>query len=207
MIRTESLKFSYQDNHMNFPNIQLNNGEPLLIIGPSGIGKTTLLHLLAGIQRPESGRIFINEQNISNLDIQSLDEFRGQNIGIVFQKARFIKSLNLIESLLLVQHIGQHKRDPAKCMELLSELNIDQYASSKPQSLSQGEQQRACIAMALINNPAVILADEPTASLDDTNCQSVIELLLKEVKLHESHLVVITHDHRVKAYFDNVLQL
>jgi ABC-type lipoprotein export system ATPase subunit len=207
MIKTESLKFSYDGKkYFDFPDINLDSGENLLIIGNSGIGKTTLLHLLAGILKPESGSISVSGTDISKFYDTELDKFRGDNIGIVFQKPHFISSLTINENLKLAQYLSPSKisRDAKKILE---SLNIKDKYQQKPNQLSEGEKQRASIALALINSPSLILADEPTSSLDDFNCNNVIKLLKKQAKDHRAQLIVITHDARLKKHFKNNLNL
>ena len=165
MIKTESLKFSYDGNkYFDFPDINLDSGENLLIIGNSGIGKTTLLHLLAGILKPESGSINISGTDISKFSDTELDKFRGDNIGIVFQKPHFISSLTINENLKLAKYLSPSKTS-GDAKKILESLNIEDKYQQKPNHLSEGEKQRASIALALINSPSLILADEPTSSL------------------------------------------
>jgi ABC-type lipoprotein export system ATPase subunit len=207
MIKTESLKFSYDGKkYFDFPDINLDSGENLLIIGNSGIGKTTLLHLLAGILKPESGSINISGTDISKFSDTELDKFRGDNIGIVFQKPHFISSLTINENLKLAKYLSPSKTsEDAK--KILESLNIKDKYQQKPNQLSEGEKQRASIALALINSPSLILADEPTSSLDDFNCDNVIKLLKTQAKDHKAQLIVITHDARLKRHFKNNLNL
>ena len=207
MIKTESLKFSYDGNkYFDFPDINLDSGENLLIIGNSGIGKTTLLHLLAGILKPESGSISISGTDISKFSDTELDKFRGDNIGIVFQKPHFISSLTINENLKLAQYLSPSKIS-GDAKKILESLNIKDKYQQKPNQLSEGEKQRASIALALINSPSLILADEPTSSLDDFNCNNVIKLLKKQANDHKAQLIVITHDARLKKHFKNNLNL
>ena len=207
MIKTESLKFSYDgEKYFDFPDINLVSGEDLLIIGNSGIGKTTLLHLLAGILKPESGSINISGTDISKFSDTELDKFRGDNIGIVFQKPHFISSLTINENLKLAQYLSNSKTS-GDAKKILESLNIKDKYQQKPNQLSEGEKQRASIALALINSPSLILADEPTSSLDDFNCDNVIKLLKKQAKDHKAQLIVITHDARLKKHFKNNLSL
>lgn len=207
MIKTESLKFSYDGKkYFDFPDINLDSGENLLIIGNSGIGKTTLLHLLAGILKPESGSINISGTDISKFSDTELDKFRGNNIGIVFQKPHFISSLTINENLKLAKYLSPSKTS-GDAKKILESLNIKDKYQQKPNQLSEGEKQRASIAFALINSPSLILADEPTSSLDDFNCDNVIKLLKKQAKDHKAQLVVITHDARLKKHFKNNLNL
>ena len=207
MIKTESLKFSYDGKkYFDFPDINLDSGENLLIIGNSGIGKTTLLHLLAGILKPESGSINISGTDISKFSDTELDKFRGDNIGIVFQKPHFISSLTINENLKLAQYLSPSKTS-GDAKKILESLNIKDKYQQKPNQLSEGEKQRASIALALINSPRLVLADEPTSSLDDFNCNNVIKLLKKQAKDHRAQLIVITHDARLKKHFKNNLNL
>ena len=207
MIKTESLKFSYDGKkYFDFPDINLDSGENLLIIGNSGIGKTTLLHLLAGILKPESGSINISGTDISKFSDTELDKFRGDNIGIVFQKPHFISSLTINENLKLAQYLSPSKTS-VDAKKILESLNIKDKYQQKPNQLSEGEKQRASIALALINSPSLILADEPTSSLDDFNCDNVIKLLKTQAKDHKAQLIVITHDARLKKHFKNNLNL
>ena len=207
MIKTESLKFSYDGKkYFDFPDINLDSGKNLLIIGNSGIGKTTLLHLLAGILKPESGSISISGTDISKFSDTKLDKFRGDNIGIVFQKPHFISSLTINENLKLAQYLSPSKKS-GDAKKILENLNIKDKYQQKPNQLSEGEKQRASIALALINSPSLILADEPTSSLDDFNCDNVIKLLKKQAKDHKAQLIVITHDARLKKHFKNNLNL
>ena len=207
MIKTESLKFNYDGKkYFDFPDINLDSGENLLIIGNSGIGKTTLLHLLAGILKPESGSINISGTDISKFSDTELDKFRGDNIGIVFQKPHFISSLTINENLKLAQYLSRSKTS-GDAKKILESLNIEDKYQQKPNQLSEGEKQRASIALALINSPNLILADEPTSSLDDFNCDNVIKLLKKQAKDHKAQLIVITHDARLKKHFKKNLNL
>ena len=207
MIKTESVKFSYDGKkYFDFPDINLDSGENLLIIGNSGIGKTTLLHLLAGILKPKSGSINVSGIDISKFSDTELDKFRGDNIGIVFQKPHFISSLTINENLKLAKYLSPSKTG-GDAEKILESLNIKDKYQQKPNQLSEGEKQRASIALALINSPSLILADEPTSSLDDFNCDNVIKLLKTQAKDHKAQLIVITHDARLKKHFKNNLNL
>jgi len=207
MIITKDLKFKYNDQaSFSFPDIKLAKDENLLIIGNSGIGKTTLLHLLAGLLKSNSGLINLHEQDINNLTQYQMDKFRGQNIGIVFQKPHFVNSLTVKENLQLAQYLG-NKEDKNRIIDILSSLDILDKKNKKPKKLSQGEKQRASIAMAIVNSPKLILADEPTSSLDDENCERVIRLLKKQASEFKAQLIVITHDNRLKKHFKKSIKL
>ncbi|MEL0245166.1 MAG: ATP-binding cassette domain-containing protein [Flavobacteriaceae bacterium] len=206
MIETKSLEFSYDNSFVfKFPDIKLKSNENLLVLGNSGIGKSTLLHNLAGILRPKSGSIKIFDQDISKLSELELDKFRGQNIGIIFQRSHFVNSLTVGENLELAQFLGRNKKGNIK--ETLNNLKILDKINKKPKELSQGERQRASIALAIINSPKLILADEPTSSLDDTNCSNVIKILKEQALKYQAQLIVITHDSRLKKHFKKSISL
>ena len=207
MISTKSLNFKYNEQaSFSFPDINLDKDENLLIIGSSGIGKTTLLHLLAGLLESNSGSITLYGEDISKLNQHQTDKFRGQNIGIVFQKPHFVNSLTVKENLQLAQYLG-NKKDQNRIIDILSSLDILDKENKKPKKLSQGEKQRASIAMAIVNSPKLILADEPTSSLDDENCDRVIKLLKKQASEFKAQLIVITHDNRLKKHFKKSIKL
>ena len=207
MIKTRRLKFDYDNKvFFKFPDINLKGNENLLIIGSSGIGKTTLLHLLAGLLSSKSGSIELYGKKISELSSHKLDNFRRDNIGIIFQRPHFVNSLNVKENLQLAQYIA-NKKDYGRIESILKSLNIFDKSNKKTNQLSQGEKQRASIALAIINSPKLILADEPTSSLDDDNCNNVIKLLKKQASEFGAQLIVITHDSRLKKHFKNSIEL
>jgi putative ABC transport system ATP-binding protein len=189
-----------------FQDIDLKSSENLLIIGSSGIGKTTLLHLLAGLLESSSGSIKLFEKELSDLSSHQLDKFRKNNIGIVFQRPHFVNSLTVKENLQLAQYIA-NKKDNNRVENILKNLNIFDKSDKKTNQLSQGEKQRASIALAIVNSPKLILADEPTSSLDDINCDNVIKLLKKQATDFGAQLIVITHDSRLKKHFKNSIEL
>ena len=207
MIKTKDLEFNY-DNQVffKFPNINLKSNEDLLIIGSSGIGKTTLLHLLAGLLNSNSGSIELFGKELNQLSSHQLDRFRKNNIGIVFQRPHFVNSLTVKENLQLAQYIGNKKKNN-RIDSILKHLNILEKSNKKTNLLSQGEKQRASIALAIVNSPKLILADEPTSSLDDSNCSNVIKLLKKQATEYGAQLIVITHDSRLKKHFNKSIEL
>ena len=206
MLETKNLRFKYDNNlELNFPDIKTSK-ENLLILGASGVGKTTLLHLLSGLLKPINGEIDLLGTKISNLKMSEMDRFRGKNIGIVFQKPHFINSLTVKENLQLAQYISK-KSDKNRIQSLLESLGIEDKANKKTQNLSQGEKQRVSIALAIVNSPKLILADEPTSSLDDLNCDKVINILKNQASKYKAKLIIITHDYRLKKHFKNTLSL
>ena len=207
MIKTRDIKFDYNNQvFFQFPDIEIKTKQNLLIIGNSGIGKTTLLHLLAGLLESKSGSIELFGKEISNLNSYQLDTFRGENIGIVFQRSHFVNSLTVKENLELAQFIA-NKKDNNRIDTILKSLGILDKSDKKTNQLSQGEKQRASIALAIVNSPKLILADEPTSSLDDENCDRVIKLLKKQASEFNAQLIVITHDNRLKKHFKKSIKL
>jgi ABC-type lipoprotein export system ATPase subunit len=208
MITTSNLTYAYPGHTpIRFPDVVCDNNEHALILGPSGTGKTTLLHLLAGLLSPSSGEITIDTTAVHSLRGHALDLFRGKKIGLIFQKPHFIRSLTALENLLLTQTLSGNKPDKKQAMALLERLSITTKANKKTSTMSIGEQQRLAIARALINRPAIILADEPSSALDDRNCQLMIELLLQVANEEKSNLIVVTHDSRIKNMIDKKIYL
>lgn len=207
MLKTKEVEFNY-DNQMffKFQNIDLNSHENLLIIGDSGVGKTTLMHLLAGLLKSNSGSIKLFDKELNQMSSYQLDSFRKNNIGIVFQRPHFVNSLTVKENLQLAQYIA-NKNDNTRIESILINLNIFDKSNKKTNQLSQGEKQRVSIALAIVNSPKLILADEPTSSLDDNNCSKVIKLLKKQATDFGAQLIVITHDSRLKKHFKKSIEL
>lgn len=203
MIAIQSVSHQYGTSQaINFADWQVNNAEQWLLLGQSGSGKTTLLHILTGLLKPTGGKIKINDTNLYALSSKKLDEFRGQHIGIIFQKPHLIKSLNITENLLLAQSFAGLTADKNRIEEVLASLDMAHKKNAYPQELSQGQLQRATIARAVINKPTLLIADEPTSSLDDKNAEAVLALLKEQSELNKATLVVATHDKRVKDAFN-----
>ena len=204
MISSNQLRFSYSaQKRFSFPNIHCNDKETLLILGQSGKGKTTLLHLLALLLTPESGDVVIAGKSVKNLTPQEITATRAKNIGIIYQRPHFVSSLSVMDNILLSNYLANQKEDRPKARQLAEQLGFADHLSKKTNQLSQGEQQRVSIARSLMNNPNIILADEPTSNLDDDNCQRVIHLLKNQSAQIGASLVVVTHDQRLKDEFSN----
>ncbi len=208
MIQTQGVFHQYgQGEPIYFPDFDIPDGGRMLLLGPSGCGKSTLLHILGGLLKPRSGSVEINGTNMSKMSSSQLDAFRGKNIGIVFQKPHFVRSLTVMENLLLAQKLGGGRKDKKRISEILENLNIGHKHNAKTKNLSQGEQQRVAIARALVNQPSIILADEPTSALDDGNTEEVISLLEKQAEQYNATLIIVTHDTRLKDRFENRVEL
>lgn len=208
MIQIEGLNFGYSDHKiLSIPQLEVKNDEHLMILGKSGSGKTTMLHILGGLLAPNEGRVIIGQSDIYAMSSAQRDKYRGQNIGLIFQKPHLISALSVEDNLLLAQYLSGTAQDKGRVKEVLEELDLLDKIHAKVKRLSQGQQQRVTIARALINRPRVILADEPTASLDDDNAIRVIQMLKETAKSYQAALVIATHDQRVKDEFEVQLNL
>lgn len=208
MLTTSGLTYTYQKGpSFTFPDLNVERSQVLVILGRSGKGKTTLLHLLAGLSEAESGSILIDNTDISALTGKKMDRFRGQNIGMVFQQSQFIRSISVMQNLQLARTLAGLPSDPQLATELLTELGIADKKDMLPAQLSVGEKQRASIARALMTKPKVVLADEPTSALDDENCTLVAELLERSVLGRKASLIIVTHDKRLKDRFSNSIEI
>lgn len=208
MISTKNITFSYnKDQNFIMPDLFCQAGSTILVTGNSGKGKTTYLHILAGMLQPNSGEILIDNTDFTNLKGSKADKFRGKNIGVVFQKSHFIASLSVLENLEMASWLATGKKHTKRAKELLNKLDILEQAYKQPSQLSVGQQQRVSIARALMNEPKVLLADEPTSSLDDKNADNVIELLELLSKEYKAALIIVTHDSRIKAKFTNQITM
>lgn len=209
MIRTEALTFQFQKDSplLTFPNVECPARDRLLLLGESGCGKTTLLHLLCGMLQPASGTVWLDGQNLASLSESDRDAHRGQKVGIVFQKSHFVQSLSVLENLAIPAFLQGAVFDKDRGMQMLEELGIAHKAMKRPRDLSIGEQQRAGIARALIHQPAVVLADEPTSALDDSSTAAVIALLEAQADAAGATLVIVTHDQRLKDRYAQRIEL
>lgn len=208
MLNSKSISYSYDGiNELCFPDLKLKQSQSLLILGESGIGKTTLIYILAGLLRPNSGTLEINSIKINELNSNEIDRFRGDNIGMVFQFPRFVNNISILDNLCLSQYLSKNKKDVIRATQLLAQVGLEHKKHNKAKELSQGEQQRAAIALSVVKKPKLILADEPTSSLDDVNCAKTISLLKEQAALTNASLIIITHDHRLKSQFNNHIYL
>ncbi|ANQ50907.1 ATP-binding cassette domain-containing protein [Flammeovirga sp. MY04] len=202
MIQIHQLIYKYPKGvEISFPDFEIKSGEEILILGASGCGKTTLLHVLGGLLPATSGKVIINDTDITQLTGSKVDQFRGKNIGVIFQKPHFARALTVKENLAFAQKAGGKKVDSGRIKQLLERLGIAQHIDNSPSNMSEGEKQRLSVAMALINKPALLLADEPTASLDDEHANEVIQLLREMASEENSALAIVTHDSRLKEAF------
>lgn len=182
-------------------------GEFVAIIGPSGSGKSTLLHILGGVDVPTSGSVVINGVDISNLDETALAIFRRRQIGLIYQFYNLIPILTVKENLTLPLLLDGRKPDERIVDNLLKTLGLTQRVNHLPNQLSGGQQQRVSIGRALINNPALMLADEPTGNLDSENSREIVSLLRKFNKENNQTVIIITHDERIAMSADRVISV
>lgn len=206
LFSTQDLKYAHPGQpQLSFSDISLEKGGSLLVLGKSGSGKTTLLNLLGGLLLPQSGSVILGGVDLTKLSGGELDLFRGKNIGIVFQKPHLLAPLSVKENLVAAQYFAQEKGQNVQ--GLLDELGIGAKANSSVKTLSEGEAQRVSIARALVNKPQLILADEPTSSLDDENTEKVINLLKNQAEKIGAALIIVTHDQRVKDHISNFIEV
>ncbi|MFJ5714437.1 ABC transporter ATP-binding protein [Neobacillus sp. NPDC093127] len=182
-------------------------GEFVAIIGPSGSGKSTLLHLLGGVDRPTSGKVLVDNTDIYNLNETQLAIFRRRQIGLIYQFYNLIPVLTVEENITLPLLLDEHKVDKKQFADIVKILNLQDRLNHLPNQLSGGQQQRVSIGRALISNPAIMLADEPTGNLDSKNSSEIIDLLKMFNKTFNQTLLVITHDERIALQADRVIAI
>ena len=187
-------------------NLSINKGEFVAIVGPSGSGKSTLLHLLGGVDKPTSGKVYINDVDIYNLKEKDLSIFR-RNVGLIYQFYNLIPVLSVKENILLPAELDNRKIDKDYLDDLLKTLGLKERANHLPNELSGGQQQRTSIGRALINRPSIVLADEPTGNLDSKNSKEVLELLKLSVRKYNQTLIMITHDPSIALQADRVITI
>ena len=185
--------------------LRIGPGGQCLISGASGSGKTTLLYSVAGLIPVLSGTVEINNTNISALSEAGRDHFRGRNIGIIFQTLHLVRSLSVLDNLMLASYAGGVKQNRERALHMLHRLNIEEKKDELPERLSQGQAQRVAIARAVLHRPPLILADEPTSSLDDKNCARVIEIILQVAKEAGAAVLIATHDNRIRPHFSQIM--
>lgn len=206
-IQTYDLSKVYEKNMIALDkvNVSINQGEWVSLIGPSGAGKTTLLNLIGCLDQPTKGSIILKGENITKLNQSELTKFRRENIGLVFQKHYLIPYLTALENVMLAMYYhGRVVKD--KAIKSLDKVNLSHRLDYKPSKLSGGEQQRVCIARALINKPSLLIADEPTGNLDQKNGQIVLELI-KQLHREGKTILLVTHNTSIAKQGDRVIQI
>ena len=182
-------------------------GQFVAIIGPSGSGKSTLLHILGGVDRPTSGKVWLEGQDVFAQNEEQLAIFRRRQVGLIYQFYNLIPVLDVTENITLPVLLDGRKVNRERLQKLLETLNLADRAHHLPNQLSGGQQQRVSIGRALMNAPAVVLADEPTGNLDSKNSQEIVELLKKSNREYGQTLIVITHDESIALQADRILAI
>lgn len=182
-------------------------GEFLAIIGPSGSGKSTLLHIMGGVDRPTSGKVWINGQDVYAQNEEQLAIFRRRQVGLIYQFYNLIPVFNVVENITLPVLMDGRKVNEERLAELLDVLGMKDRKNNLPNQLSGGQQQRVSIGRALMNTPSVVLADEPTGNLDSRNSQEILELLRSSNRKYHQTLIVITHDESIALQADRVIAI
>ena len=216
IIKIDSVRF-YWSKKSNFkifvPNLEIKKGEKVLLLGESGSGKTTLLSLMCGFLNPLSGNISINGNAINQLSSKTRDEYRADNIGIIFQQFNLLPYANVVDNVLLPLYFSKVRSSNVsnkkeKVIELFKQLRLpDDIAQFRASSLSMGQQQRVAVARALIGNPSLIIADEPTSSLDADAQKIFLNLMFEQISENNSTLLMVSHDKSLSNQFDRLIDI
>lgn len=182
-------------------------GQFVAIIGPSGSGKSTLLHLLGGVDEPTSGKVYINKTDVYEQNAEQLAIFRRREVGLIYQFYNLLPVLNVVENITLPVLLDGRKINKRRLKELLAVLNLTDRRNHLPNELSGGQQQRVSIGRALMNAPAIVLADEPTGNLDSKNGQEILQLLRKSNREYDQTMIVITHDENIALQADRIIKI
>ncbi len=212
ILRAENLSKTYgvgenKTEALKDVSFTVKQGDFVAIMGPSGSGKSTLLHLLGGVETPTSGKVFINGTDIYKLKPDERAIFRRRQIGIVYQFYNLLSILNVEENIMLPAVLDGKNLNPTRVTEMLDMLRLSGKEKQLPTELSGGQQQRVSIGRALINAPAILLADEPTGNLDSRNSQNIIELFKRSNKKYKQTTVIITHDEEIALQADRIISL
>lgn len=211
VIKLNKISFNYPDSEflLTIDELLIKGGSKTAIIGPSGFGKTTMLNLIAGILIPDRGEVVVNQEIVNLLNDKDRRRYRIQNIGFIFQDFRLVPYLNVLDNILLPFRINNAlKADNeaiARSTDIAKDLNIGKLINKYPAKLSHGERQRVAIARALVNQPKMLLADEPTGNLDPVNKIHIKNILFDIVEKQKTTLITVTHDHEMLEGFDKVI--
>jgi lipoprotein-releasing system ATP-binding protein len=210
MIKTSGIKKSYGSlNVLKGIDLEIKDHEVISIVGASGAGKTTLLQIIGTLDRPDDGKIYYNGSDISRFKGKSLASFRNNNIGFVFQFHQLLPEFTALENVCIPAYIAGKSKSEAekKASELLGFLNLSDRLDHKPSELSGGEQQRVAVARALVNNPSIILADEPSGNLDTANKKELHKLFFRLRDSFGQTIIIVTHDRQLAGMSDRILQI
>lgn len=187
--------------------LSVEKGEFVAIVGASGSGKSTLLHLIGGVDRPTSGKVYIDGKDIYEFDDDKLAIFRRRQVGLIYQFYNLIPILNVEENISLPLSLDNREVDEKKLADLIRTLGLEKRRKHLPNELSGGQQQRTSIGRAMITNPAIILADEPTGNLDSKSSEEIVELLRKSNRDYDQTIVMITHNMEIAKYADRIIKI
>ncbi len=213
MLKLEHVKKTYaQPDGSRVPILDIDEfnidaGEQVVLIGPSGCGKTTMLHTIAGITKPDSGKVFVDGIELTRFSEAARDRIRANKLGYVFQTFNLLPGFSAYENVLLGMSFAKGKVSTARAKGLLEKIGLGHRLNNKPHQLSVGEQQRVAIARALANRPALLLADEPTANVDPGNQKQIIDLIIDSCREENVALLMVTHSMEVASRFDRVVKL
>ncbi len=214
IVRLENVNKYYRSNShkstgVRNVNLKAEKGEMLLLLGPSGSGKTTLLTLIAALLEPTSGKVFLYAKDIAGMKAKELQRIRAEKIGFIFQSFLLIESLSALQNIELALRFAKHDKKSirATALTLLRQFDIEDLALKPASALSQGEKQRVAVARAIANNADLIIADEPTASLETSQGKQIIELLHNYAVREDKCVIVASHDLRLKDYADRIIHL
>ena len=213
MLKLEQIKKAYTQPDgsrvpiLDIEEFNIDAGEQVVLIGPSGCGKTTMLHTIAGITKPDSGKVFIDGIELTKFSEAARDRIRANKLGYVFQTFNLLPGFSAYENVLLGMSFAKGKASSARAKSLLEKIGLGHRLNNKPHQLSVGEQQRVAIARALANRPALLLADEPTANVDPGNQKQIIDLIIDSCREENVALLMVTHSMEVAGRFDRVVKL
>lgn len=212
ILRTENLTKSYgmgdtKVTALNNLNLSINKGQFVSIIGASGSGKSTLLHMLGGVDKPTSGKIYIEDTDISSMNETELALFRRRKVGLIYQFFNLIPTLNVEKNILLPMLLDGRKPKKEEFDKIVKMLGLSERLNHLPNQLSGGQQQRVAIARSLIYRPSIILADEPTGNLDRKNSESILEMLKVSNKEYNQTILIITHDEKIALSADRMIRI
>lgn len=214
IIKCQNLSYTYDNGNTKTPvlntlNLEIHATQSLAIVGQSGCGKSTLLNLLGGMSQPTTGKVIINNQDLSQLNEEAITNLRAQHLGFVYQFHHLLKDFSALDNVAMPLLIAGEKTQTAleKSSKLLSDINLQNRLNHRPAELSGGQRQRVAIARALIHNPSCLLADEPTGNLDTKNAQQVLGLMMDLKQQKKSALILVTHDMNVAKKMDGFLTL
>lgn len=212
ILKVENIQKTYgkgenQVNALQGVSLSVERGQFVAVVGPSGSGKSTLMHLIGGVDRPTGGHIYVDGNDIFSKNETQLAIFRRREVGLIYQFYNLIPVLNVVENMTLPVLMDGRKVNAERLNELLDMLHLRERQSALPNQLSGGQQQRVSIGRALMNEPAILLADEPTGNLDSKNSHEIIELLKLSNKKYNQTLLVITHDENIALQADRIIEI